>query len=218
MQVKMKPFVVLVVVVAAAFLLFACTSVAPKAAPQAPAATPEAAAPQAAPEAAAPAAAPEAAAPQAEAPEATAPEAAPQAAAPEAEAQPTAPQEAAPVSVWQATGVTVTKDGDTVDLPPEFTSYPVTARFLDDSHLELSVGEVGFAIPSTYSLDGDNLAISPVDYENPPQLLIDTMSDMGITELPQTYYFTISEAADGSGILEADAMGYHMVATWTQLR
>ena len=122
------------------------------------------------------------------------------------------------MAVWQATGVTVTMHGDTVDLPPEFTSYPVIAKFLDDSHLELSVGEVGFVIPSTYTLEGDSLAISPVDYENPPQLLIDTMSDMGITELPQTYYFTISSAADGNGILEADAMGYHMVATWTQVQ
>lgn len=206
---KKSTLVALLGLLAAAFLLFSCTTVAQKPAPAPEAAAPEKPAP--APEAAAPekpAPAPEAAAPEkpAPAPEAAAPEAAPAAAQPVAGA------------VWQATGVSVTKDGSPVELPAEFTSYPVIVRIQDGTHLELDVGEVGFAIPSTYAIAGDSLTISPLDYKNPPQLLIDTLASMGIDQLPETYYFTMSTAADGSGLLEADAMGYHMVATWTQLQ
>jgi hypothetical protein len=193
----------LVLMVAAAFLLSSCTTVAQKPAPekQAPAAA------QPAPEQ--PAAAPEQPAP------APAPAPAPEAPAPQAAAPAEKP---AALAVWQATGVTVTRGGEPVDLPPEFTSYPVIVRVLDDTNAELVVGDVGFSIPATYVLTGDSLTISPEDYRNPPQVLIDTLGAMGIDQLPAEYYFTISQAADGSGVLEADAMGYHMIATWTQVQ
>lgn len=153
--------------------------------------------------------------PEAAKPAAPAPAPAPEEAKPEPVAP---PAEAAPIAVWQATDIAVTKDGGSVDLPRELTSYPVMVRVLDDTNLELVVGAgAEFSIPSTYTLTERSLVIRPKDYKNPPQVLIDTLSAMGVRRLPEAYYFTISTMADGKGVLEAAALGYEMRATWTQI-
>ena len=211
---KRSALVVILSVMAAAAVLLSSCKTAPKPAPEkeaAVAAKPEAAKPEAAkPEAAKPEAAkPEAAKPEAAKPEAAKPEAAKPAAPPAKPAYP---------AVWQATGITVTKGRSPVTLPKELTSYPVYIRVLGDTNLELVVGGTEFAIPSTYTQTGSSLVIRPKDYKNPPKLVIDTLSAMGIAQLPAAYYFTISTAPDGSGVLAATAVGYEMRATWKQIQ
>jgi hypothetical protein len=210
---------------AAAFLLSSCATTAEKPAaekPAAAAAQPAPAKPAAEPAKPAPAPAaaqpaPAAVKPAAE-PAKPAAEPAKPAAEPAKPAPAPAPAQVGPLAVWQATGVVVTKDGKAMALPKELTSYPVYMRVLDAKNLELVVGGTSFAVPSTYTLTAKSLTINPKDYKNPPKVVIDTLGAMGIKQLPASYYFTYTVAADGTGVLEATAVGYKMTVNGKRIQ
>ena len=117
-----------------------------------------------------------------------------------------------PLAIWQASNLELTKDGKPVYIPKKYLN-PVFVEIFEHEYVKLVMGK--FRIAAIYELNGTELKVTPVYYENVNNELLEFFENLGI-KLPIDYYFT-GELNDDVGVLNAEALGYDLSVTWVQV-
>jgi predicted component of type VI protein secretion system len=128
------------------------------------------------------------------------------------EPEPEAVEEALPLATWQAVGAELFYGGEQMLLPPELLAYDVFVELYENEFAILLVPEVEFAIFAIYEFRGEYVVVSPLIYDNVPELLEEIVADIG-APLPTEFWFRPAVMGE-LGVLEAEALGLQLVTYW----